>query len=108
MLSCIGAVGLQIFQLTQLPFFPGSSGYASCFVGWAPMNVVLLLSGAYWLETLLARQLRLRRAVAEDGGMARSSLPAVRLFRVSLEGCTYYWVFIALVELFFWVLFYVL
>ena len=108
MLCALGAVGLQIFQLTQLPFFPGSSGYASCFVGWAAMNVVLLLSGAYWLETLLARQLRLRRAVAEDGGMARSSLPAVRLFRVNLEGCTYYWVFIALVELFFWVLFYVL
>jgi len=107
-LCTLAAAGLQIFQLTQLPFFPGSSGYASCFVGWAPMNAVLLLSGGYWLETLLARQMRLRRAVAEDGGMARSALPAVRLFRVSLEGCTYYFVFIALVELFFWMLFYVL
>ena len=101
------AVSLQIWQLTVLPFFPGSSGYASCFVGWAGMNIVFLLSGAYWLETLLARQLRLRRAVAEDGGMIRSSLPAVRLFRVNLEGCTYFWVFIALVALFFWALFYV-
>ena len=26
------AVGLQIWQLTELPFFPGSSGYASCFI----------------------------------------------------------------------------
>lgn len=107
-LSAIAAVGLQIFQLTQLPFFPGSSGYASCFVGWAPMNIVLLVSGAYWLETLLARQMRLRRAVAEDGGMARSSLPAVRLFRVNLEGCASYFVFVALVEVFFWLLFYVI
>jgi len=106
-LCTLTAVSLQIWQLTVLPFFPASSGYASCFVGWAGMNIVFLLSGGYWLETLLARQLRLRRAVAEDGGMIRSSLPAVRLFRVNLEGCTYYWVFIAFVSLFFWALFYV-
>ncbi|MGA3351835.1 MAG: hypothetical protein ABSD85_01455 [Acidimicrobiales bacterium] len=106
-LCTLTAVSLQIWQLTVLPFFPGSSGYASCFVGWAGMNIAMLLSGGYWLETLLARQLRLRRAVAEDGGVARSSLPAVRLFRVNLEGCTYFWVFIAFVAFFFWVLFYV-
>jgi len=106
-LCSLTAVSLQIWQLTDLPFFPGSSGYASCFVGWAGMNIVLLLCGAYWLETLLARHLRLRRAVVEDGGLARSTLPAVRLFRVNLEGCTYFWVFIAFVALFFWMLFYV-
>ncbi|MGA3215004.1 MAG: hypothetical protein ABSD97_04850 [Acidimicrobiales bacterium] len=106
-LCTLTAVSLQIWQLTVLPFFPGSSGYASCFIGWAGMNIALLLSGAYWLETLLARQLRLRRAITEDGGVARSSLPAVRLFRVNLEGCTYYWFFIAFVALFFWALFYV-
>jgi hypothetical protein len=107
-LCSLTAVSLQIYQLTELPFFPGSSGYASCFIGWAGMNVVVLLSGAYWLETLLARQLRLRRAVAEDGGIVRSSLPAVRLFRVNLEGCTYFWVFTGFVALLFWALFYVI
>jgi len=101
-------VGLQIWQLTQLPFFPGSSGYASCFIGWAGMNIALVLSGAYWLETSLARQLRLRRAAAEDGGTANSTLPTARLFRISLEGCSYFWGFIAVVSGFFWVLFYVL
>ena len=45
------AVGLQIWQLTELPFFPGSSGYASCFVAWAAMNIAVLLAGTYWLET---------------------------------------------------------
>jgi hypothetical protein len=102
------AIGLQIWQLTQLPFFPGSSGYASCFIGWAVMNIVLLLSGAYWLETLLAREIRLRRAVAADGGAPRSTLPAARLFRANLESCNYYWGFIAVVATLFWVLFYVL
>ncbi len=101
-------VALQIYQLTELPFFPGSSGYASCFIGWACLNTAVVLSGTYWLETLLARQIRLRRAVAEDGGSSRSTLPAARLFRVNLNGCTYFWGFIAIVAAFFWVLFYVL
>ena len=89
------AVGLQVWQLTDLPFFPGSSGYASCFIGWAILNIVLILTGLYWLETLLARQARLRRALREDGGTAQSTLPVARMFRANLEGCTYYWGFIA-------------
>jgi len=102
------AIGLQVWQLTQLPFFPGSSGYASCFIGWAVMNIALHLAGVYWLETLLARWLRLRRAVTEDGGASRSTLPVARLLRANLEGCSYFWGFIALVEVLFWLLFYVI
>ena len=101
-------VGLQIWQLTDLPFFPGSSGYASCFIAWGAMNIFLVLCGTYWLETLLAREIRLRRAVAQDGGTPNSTLPVARLFRVNLNGCTYFWGFIALVGLFFWLLFYVI
>jgi len=102
------AIGLQVWELTDLPFFPGSSGYASCFIGWGAMNIALLLSGLYWLETLLARQARLRKALREDGGTAVSTLPVARMFRANLEGCTFYWGFIAVVATFFWVLFYVL
>jgi hypothetical protein len=107
-LGSLVVVGLQTWQLTQLPFFPGSSGYASCFIGWAVLNIALVLGGTYWLETSLAREMRLRRAVAQDGGSSRSSLPTARLFRVSVEGCAYFWGFIAIVSTFFWVLFYVL
>jgi heme/copper-type cytochrome/quinol oxidase subunit 3 len=107
-LAALVAVSLQVWQLTDLPFFPGSSGYASCFIGWAALNIALLLSGIYWLETLLARQARLRRALREDGGTALSTLPAARMFRASQEGCAYYWGFIAVVATLFWVLFYVL
>jgi heme/copper-type cytochrome/quinol oxidase subunit 3 len=107
-LGALLVVALQIWQLTELPFSPGSSGYASCFIGWAAMNIALVVSGAYWLETLLAREIRLRRAVAEDGGAPRSKLPAARLFRVNLVGCTYFWGFIALIGILFWALFYVL
>ncbi len=102
------AVGLQIWQLTELPFFPGSSGYASCFIAWGAMNIGLLLSGTYWIETILARELRLRRAMAQDGGASTSALPVARLLRVNLNGCTYFWGFIGLLATFFWVLFYVI
>jgi heme/copper-type cytochrome/quinol oxidase subunit 3 len=107
-LGALLVVGLQIWQLTQLGFYPASSGYASCFIGWAVLNIAVVLSGTYWLETNLAREMRLRRAAAEDGGAARSTLPTARLFRVSLEGCAYFWGFIAVVSTFFWVLYYVL
>jgi heme/copper-type cytochrome/quinol oxidase subunit 3 len=102
------AVGLQIWQLTQLPFFPASSGYASCFIAWGALNVLLILSGTYWIETILARELRLRRAMAQDGGAPNSTLPVARLLRVNLNGCTYFWGFIALLATFFWLLFYVI
>jgi heme/copper-type cytochrome/quinol oxidase subunit 3 len=100
------AVTLQAWELTSLPFWPGSSGYASCFIGWAVMDIALLLSGVYWIETLLARSLRLRRAVREEGGAGAGTLVS-RLFRANLEACSHYWVMIAFVGLFFWVLFYV-
>jgi hypothetical protein len=102
------AVGLQIWQLTQLPFYPGSSGYASCFIGWASMNIAMILGAVYWSETLLARSLRLHRALAEEGGNLSSPLPAERLFRANVEGSAYFWGFVAVGAGFFWLLFYVI
>ncbi len=102
------AVGLQIWQLTGLPFFPGSSGYASCFIGWAVMNIMMLLGGAYWLETTLAMSHRLRRLDPEGGGFATSNSPSAQLFRANVESCTYYYGFMALISALFWVFFYLI
>jgi heme/copper-type cytochrome/quinol oxidase subunit 3 len=102
------ALGLQVWQLTQLPFFPGSSGYASCFIGWATMNMILIVSGVYWLETNLALGIRLRRLDPEDGSSATSMGPATQLFRANVESCTYFWGFMAVVSTLFWVFFYLI
>ncbi len=102
------ALGLQVYQLTQLPFFPGRSGYTSCFIGWAGMNIALIAGSWYWLETLLARATRLKRALAQDGGSAVSNLPAARLFRANIDSCAYFWGFVGLVSGFFWLLFYII
>jgi heme/copper-type cytochrome/quinol oxidase subunit 3 len=102
------AMGLQIWQLTQLPFFPGSSGYASCFIGWAVMNIFLILSGVYWLETLLASCIRMRHIGVVDGVPATSTGPASQLFRANVEACTYFWGFMAAISTLFWVFFYLI
>jgi hypothetical protein len=107
-LGILVAAGLQVWQLTQLPFFPGSSGYASCFIGWAVMNIILLLSGAYWLETNLAMCIRLKRIDPAAGTPATSSGPSAQLFRANVESCTYFFGFMAFISALFWVFFYLL
>jgi uncharacterized membrane protein YhhN len=100
-------VALQAWQLTELPFFPGRSGYSSCFIAWAIMNIVFVLSGVYWIETLLARSIRLRRAARSEGGVAGAGLHLSRLYRANVDSCMYYWGMIGVVSLLFWFLFYV-
>jgi len=98
-------VGLQIYELTQLPFYPGSSGYASCFIGWASLNIAVLVVCTYWIETVIARLMRLRSGV--HGAEVAENAGSTVLLRANIEGCTYFWGYLGLVEVLFWVLFYV-
>jgi heme/copper-type cytochrome/quinol oxidase subunit 3 len=105
-LVCL-AIGLQVFLLTRLDFFPGSSGYASVFVGWVPVHVVLLLGALYWLETLVARSLRVRDAWEGQGGLGGSvTSEAIRL-RASLDAFDYFLMYLAGVGVVFWFMFFV-
>lgn len=107
-LGGVVATGLQIWQLTQLPFFPGASGYASCFIGWAVMNIIMLLVGTYWLETTLARSLRMRSAPLADGLDQLATTPSGQIFRANVAACTYFWGFMASGSALFWVMFYLI
>src|SRR6516164_4324356 len=51
----LAAVAMQIYQLANLPFPPGSSGYSSLFTGFYPAFLVIQLAAMIWLEMLLAR-----------------------------------------------------
>lgn len=102
------ATGLQIWQLTQLPFFPGSSGYASSFIGWAVMNVMMILTGTYWLETCLARSLRMRGTSTADDPDQLAMTPSGQIFRANVSACSYFWGFIAIASTLFWVMFYLI
>jgi heme/copper-type cytochrome/quinol oxidase subunit 3 len=102
------AAGFQVWEMTRLPFFPALGGYTSVFIAFGPLNVVMILSGAFWLETITARAVRLRGETGTAMDVGRSDLPEARLLRASLEGCTSFWWFMAAASLLFWVLFYVL
>lgn len=127
------AVGIQVWQLFELHFWPGSSGYASCFIAWAILNAALLLSGVYWSETMLARAVRVRRTfrdvtAATEGSAASGVVIAPveasaalapdshaaaypvsdRILDTEVVSCSHYWVFIGIVNLVFWLMFYVI
>jgi len=105
-LMLVLAAGIQFWGMSRLPFFPGSSGYASVYVAIEPLFGVWLLIGAYWVEVLLARSLRARWIVAPAGVNANS--PEAASFAGSLEGSRLFVGFLALLCIVLYLLFSVL
>lgn len=101
------SAAMQVYLLTRLPFFPGESGYASVFVGFWPVQVTLLLGALYWLETLVARSLRVRNAWRGQGDLGGNVTPEAIRLRASLDAFQYFFGFLALTGAAFWFLFYV-
>jgi heme/copper-type cytochrome/quinol oxidase subunit 3 len=101
------ALLFQILELSHLGFFPGSSGYASCFVGFAVMNIGTLAISAYWLETTVARGMRIRREVSGDNPEF-SSQPRARAFRADVAAMAYFQVFVALTGALLFAMFYLM
>ena len=103
--SCLLSLFLQIWEFQKVPFYPGSSGYASTFIGFAVINIATIVIGTYWLETTLARALRLRR---EIGGVdaVLSQHPSAQSLRANIASMTYFWGFIALASTLFLFMFY--
>jgi hypothetical protein len=98
---------LQIWEFTAVPFNPGSSGYASTFIGWAVINIMTLVFGAYWLETAVARSVRMHK----ESGSKFAELtiePSAQLFRANVAAMTYFWGFVALSGALFFAMFYLL
>ena len=105
--AAVLALVLQIWELTALSFFPGSSGYASTFIGYVVINIATLVVGAYWLETTLARSLRLRREIGGEKPEL-SAYATAQSFRANVAAMTYFWGFVGLSGLLFFAMFYLL
>lgn len=97
---------VQLVGMTHTDFFPGSSGYASCYVAIMPVFAVYCLGTAYWLETLFARALRVRWVVSDEKP-GRDSMERT-MFVGSAVGAKAFVVFVALVSVLVFVLFSVL
>jgi len=104
----LAAVGLQISELLYLPFWPGSSGYSSVFVGFYPVFLTIVLAVMVWLETLLARSRFIADISFVEQPPTYEDAYAVQRFQASLSSFTVVWNFLAAMALLFWVLFYVI
>lgn len=104
----LAAVALQIIELLTLPFYPGSSGFASVFVDSGPVLLTIWFCGLIWLETLLARSRFVPAISFVEQPPTFAEVFTVQRFQASLSGFTAVWNYLAAVTVVFWVLFYVM
>jgi hypothetical protein len=104
----LAAVALMIIQLLYLPFWPGSSGYASVFTGTYPVYLTAVLAVMIWLETLLMRSRAFPAISFVEQPPTFKEAFAVQRFQSNLSAFTAVWNYMAVVGLVFWVLFYLL
>jgi heme/copper-type cytochrome/quinol oxidase subunit 3 len=103
----VAAVVVQIIQLLSLPFQPGSSGFSSVFTDTYPVLLVSWLGAMLWLEILVMRVRPLTPMSFVEQPPTYAEAFAVQRFQSSLSAFTLIWNFMAVVTLFFFLLFYV-
>jgi heme/copper-type cytochrome/quinol oxidase subunit 3 len=102
----LAAVGLQVWELMNLPFQPGRAGFASVFVGATPVFLIVLLAAMIWLETLIMRVRFIPEISFVEQPPTYAEAFAVQRFQSGLSAFTVLWNYLAVVAVVFWVLFY--
>jgi hypothetical protein len=104
----LASVALMIIMLLFLPFWPGSSGFASVFVGTYPVYLVSVLCMMIWLEILLMRSRSISAISFVEQPPTFTEAFTVQRFQANLSAFTAVWNYMAVVGIVFWVLFYLL
>jgi len=104
----LAAVAMQIYQLVDLPFAPGSSGFASVFTGFYPVFLVIQLAVMIWLEILLATSRYIPALSFVEQPPTYTETHVVQRFQASLSAFSTIWNYLALMAFLFWLLFYAL
>jgi heme/copper-type cytochrome/quinol oxidase subunit 3 len=86
---------VQAFEYAHIGFGPQSGGYASVFIGWTLLFVVVVLPVMYWVEILLAVGIRNR-------GSSGTPIPP------GLGDAAFYWGLLAAIGVLAWFILYVL
>jgi hypothetical protein len=102
----LAAVGLQVWQLTDLGFWPGDGGYASCFVGFYPVFLFVVFAVMVWLETLIMRARPIPTISFVEQPPTYKEAFSVQRFQASLSSFTVVWNYMAVVAIIAWILFY--
>jgi hypothetical protein len=101
------ALFLQVWEFTAVPFYPGSSGYASTFIGYSVINILTIFIVLYWLETTVARSIHMRKQLNNESPET-SMLPTAQSFRANVASMTYFLGFVALACTLMFAMFYLL
>ena len=104
----LAAVAWQVYMLTDLPFAPGSSGFASVYTGFYAVFLTVQLAALIWLEILLARSRFIPAMSFVEQPPTYAETYSVQNFQASLSAFSTTWNFLALMALLFWLLFYAL
>lgn len=102
----LAAVGLSVWQLTALSFWPGASGFASVFVGYWPVYLTIAFCAMVWLETLIMRCRAIPQISFVEQPPTYAEAFAVQRFQASLSAFTVAWNYLAVVAIIAWILFY--
>jgi len=100
------AVGLQVYQLVSLSFWPGANGFASVFTGASPVYLVVVLAVMIWLEMLIMRGRAIPPISFVEQPPTFAEAFAVQRFQSALSAFTVVWNYLAVVAVVMWVLFY--
>jgi heme/copper-type cytochrome/quinol oxidase subunit 3 len=100
------AISIQLWQLADLPFWPGASGFASVFVGFQPVFVAVALCMLVWLEILIVRCRAIPEISFVEQPPTYAEAFAVQRFQASLSAFTVSWNYMAVVAFIFWILLY--
>jgi heme/copper-type cytochrome/quinol oxidase subunit 3 len=102
----LASVGLAIYQLADLPFWPGSSGFASVFVGYWPVALTVVFCVMVWLEILIVRARSIPQISFVEQPPTYAEAFSVQRFQASLSAFTLCWNYLAVVAIVAWILFY--
>jgi heme/copper-type cytochrome/quinol oxidase subunit 3 len=86
---------VQAFEYAHLGFGPMSGGYASVFYGWTLLFTVFALGALYWVEVLLAEDLRSRYPPGTEA-------------RAGIDEATFYLRLLAIIAVIAWVVLYLI
>ena len=102
----VAAIIVEIYQLLNLGFWPGSAGFASVFVGYNPIFIAVAFCVLVWLETLIMRCRAIPPIAFVEQPPTFAEAFAVQRFQASLSAFTVTWNYLAVVALVAWILFY--
>ena len=102
----LAAVAFAIWQLADLPFWPGASGFASVFVGYWPVYLTIVFCAMVWLEILIMRSRSIPQISFVEQPPTYAEAFAVQRFQASLSAFTVAWNYLAAIAILMWILFY--